>query len=33
VSNEVLDATLAHPTEGIDSRRLRSIKLLHLSWL
>lgn len=33
VSNQVLNATGAHPTEGIDNRRLRSTSLIHLSWL
>ena len=33
VSNQVLDATLSHPTKGVDSRRLRGTKLVHLSWL
>jgi hypothetical protein len=31
VSNQVLDATLSHPTKGVDSRRLRGTKLVHLS--
>lgn len=33
ISNQVLDATSAHPTPGIDQRRLRATKLVHLSWL
>ena len=33
ISNEVLNASGAHPTEGIDLRKLRSTELLHLSWL
>jgi hypothetical protein len=33
VSNQVLNATGAHPTEGVDNRRLRSTALIHLSWL
>lgn len=33
VSNQVLDATYLHPTSGIDTRRLRVTKLVHLSWL
>ncbi len=33
ISNQVLNATGAHPTEGIDNRRLRSTSLIHLSWL
>jgi hypothetical protein len=33
VSNQVLDATSSHPTFGVDSRRLRTTKLVHLSWL
>lgn len=33
ISNQVLNATGAHPTEGIDNRRLRSTSLVHLSWL
>jgi hypothetical protein len=33
VSNQVLNATGAHPTEGVDNRRLRSTSLIHLSWL
>lgn len=33
ISNQVLNATGAHPTAGIDNRRLRSTALVHLSWL
>jgi hypothetical protein len=33
ISNQVLDATFSHPTPGIDQRRLRTTKLIHLSWL
>ena len=33
ISNQVLNASGAHPTEGIDQRKLRSTDLLHLSWL
>lgn len=33
ISNQVLNATGAHPTDGIDNRRLRSTALVHLSWL
>jgi hypothetical protein len=33
ISNEVLNASGTHPTAGIDSRKLRSTALLHLSWL
>lgn len=33
ISNQVIDATASHPTQGIDNRRLRSTKLVHLSWL
>lgn len=33
LSNQVLNASGAHPTEGIDQRKLRSTDLLHLSWL
>ena len=33
ISNQVLTASGAHPTEGIDQRKLRSTELLHLSWL
>ena len=33
ISNQVLNASGAHPTEGIDQRKLRSTGLLHLSWL
>ena len=33
ISNQVLNATGTHPTEGIDNRRLRSTSLIHLSWL
>lgn len=33
VSNQILDSTNAHPTQGIDQRRIRATKLVHLSWL
>lgn len=33
ISNEVVDATGSHPTDGIDNRRLRSTSLVHLSWM
>jgi len=33
VSNQVMDATGSHPTDGVDNRRLRSTSLVHLSWL
>jgi hypothetical protein len=33
ISNQVLTASGAHPTDGIDQRKLRSTELLHLSWL
>lgn len=33
LSNEVLNASGAHPTEGLDQRKLRSTELSHLSWL
>ena len=33
ISNQVLTASGAHPTQGIDQRKLRSTDLLHLSWL
>jgi len=33
VSNEVMDATGNHPTDGIDNRRLRSTSLVHFSWM
>ena len=33
ISNEVLNASGAHPTTGIDSRKLRSVRLQHFSWL
>ena len=33
ISNEVLNASGAHPTAGIDSRKLRSTRLEHFSWL
>jgi len=33
LSNEVLNASGAHPTAGIDARRLRATHLEHLSWL
>jgi len=32
VSNEVLNASGSHPTNGVDSRKLRSTRLDHLSW-
>jgi hypothetical protein len=33
ISNQVMDATGSHPTDGVDNRRLRSTSLVHLSWL
>lgn len=33
ISNQVLNASGSHPTEGVDQRKLRSTDLLHLSWL
>ena len=33
ISNEVLNASGEHPTSGIDQRKLKSTKLIHLSWL
>ena len=33
VSNQVLNASGTHPTEGLDLRKLRSTDLSHLSWL
>ncbi len=33
ISNQVLNASGGHPTEGIDLRKLRSTKLLHFSWI
>lgn len=33
ISNQVLNASGDHPTEGIDQRKLRSTRLVHLSWL
>lgn len=33
ISNQVLNASGAHPTNGIDQRKLRSTKLEHISWL
>lgn len=33
ISNQVLNASGSHPTEGIDQRKLRSTELKHLSWL
>lgn len=33
VSNEVLNASGAHPTAGVDQRKLRSIRLGHYSWI
>ena len=33
ISNQILDSTNAHPTPGIDQRRIRGTKLVHLSWL
>ena len=33
ISNQVLNASGAHPTDGIDQRKLRGTTLGHLSWL
>jgi len=33
ISNQALDATGVHPTQGIDARKLRSTSLVHLSWM
>jgi len=33
ISNEVLNASGAHPTAGIDARKLRTTTLEHFSWL
>lgn len=33
ISNEVLNASGGHPTQGIDQRKLRSTTLAHLSWI
>ena len=33
ISNQVLNASGGHPTKGIDQRKLKSTKLIHLSWL
>lgn len=33
ISNQVLNASGRHPTEGIDQRKLRSTRLEHLSWI
>lgn len=33
ISNQVLNASGEHPTPGIDQRKLKSTKLVHLSWL
>lgn len=33
VSNQVLNSSMAHPTPGIDQRKLRSTGLYHLSWI
>ena len=33
ISNEVLNASGGHPTQGIDQRKLRSTNLVHFSWI
>jgi len=33
ISNQVLNGSGSHPTEGLDLRKLRSTKLEHISWL
>lgn len=33
ISNQVLNASGAHPTTGVDQRKLRSTRLEHISWL
>lgn len=33
ISNEVMDSTGSHPTPGVDNRRLRSMSLVHFSWM
>ena len=33
ISNQVLNASGSHPTEGVDQRKLRSTRLEHFSWI
>jgi len=33
ISNQVLNASGGHPTEGVDLRKLRSTQLIHFSWI